>query len=41
MVMLLGGNDPAWLRYMDGWLAMQANQRLFAKLHDHWITVTH
>jgi Na+/H+-dicarboxylate symporter/ABC-type amino acid transport substrate-binding protein len=41
MVMLLGGNDPAWLRYMDGWLAMQANQRLFAKLYDHWITVTH
>lgn len=40
MVMLVGGNDPAWLRYVDEWIALQANQRLFTKLYDHWITVT-
>lgn len=40
MVMLVGGNDATWLRYMDDWIAMQANQRLFATLFSHWITVT-
>jgi hypothetical protein len=39
MVMLLGGNDPAWLRYVDDWIALQADQLLFDRLYAHWISV--
>jgi hypothetical protein len=39
MVMLVGGNDSEWQDYIDEWISIQASERMFDKLYDHWILV--
>ena len=40
MVMLLAGDDVAWHRYIDEWIAIQTSEKLFDRLYRHWILVS-
>jgi ABC-type amino acid transport substrate-binding protein len=39
LVILIGGNDPALVNYVNAWLSMEKQQGLIAKLFSHWIRV--
>lgn len=40
MVILLGGEDPAWHNFIDEWISMQDSDGLFKRLYRHWILVS-
>lgn len=40
VVMLVGGNDINWHRYLDEWIAIQTSEKLFDRLYHHWILMS-